>query len=159
MRFSQSQWLYGGIGGLVVVSSIVIISGMPSVWVPMPLPIVLMAFINRLLFPFVTSFFYVLVLKFLLPTKGFAKIVLALVVVFGLLNTLYFQISWEYGIKYQGLKHTKIVAIENFVGFGTAFTIAIIALVKRSHSLALTANLLLFVLLSWCAFPYLGELP
>lgn len=159
MELSQKQWMYGGAVLLAVVSATIVMGGVPNVWVPMPLPIVLVAFFTMILFPFVTPALYILVLKFLSPSVHFTKIVFALVFVFGVLNTLYFQNAWEYGVKYQGTEHTKIVAIENVVGFGLAALIAAIALVKSSRSLALTANLFLFVLLSWCAFPYLGELP
>ncbi len=102
MELSQKQWMYGGAGLLAVVSAIIVLGGVPNVWVPMPLPIVLVAFLTLILFPFVTPALYVLVLKFLSPSKHFTKIVLALVVVFGSLNVLYFQNSWEYGLKYQG---------------------------------------------------------
>lgn len=159
MELSQKQWMYGGAILLAAVSAIIILGGVPNVWVPMPLPIVLVAFLALNLFPFVTPALYMLVLKFLSPSTHFIKFVLGLVFIFGLLNALYFQSAWEYGVKYQGPEHTKIVAIENVVGFSLAMAIAVVALVKSSQSLALAANLLLFVLLSWCAFPYLWELP
>lgn len=159
MEVSQKQWMYGGAGILAAVSATIVLFGAPNVWTPMPLPIVLVAFLTLILFPFVTPAFYLLFVKLLSRSKHFSKIVLALVVALGALNFLYFQGAWEYGIEYQGLEHTKIVAIENLVGFGTATAIAIIALVKGSRPLTLVANLFLFMLLSWCAFPYLGELP
>lgn len=144
---------------MAAVSAIIVFSDVPNFLVPMPLPIVLVAYLTVLLFPFVTPALYLMVLTFLSTSKHFSKIVLGLVVVIGTLNILYFKGSWEYGIKYQGSEHAKIVAIENIVGFCAAFIIAVIALVKEYRSLTYAANLLLFVLLSWCAFPYLGELP
>ena len=159
MELSQKQWMYGGAILLAAVSAIILLGGVPNVWIPMPLPIVIVAFLTLILFPFVTPALYVLVLKFLSPSTHFTKIVLGLVAIWGLLNALYFQAAWEYGVKYQGPEHTKIVAIENVVGFSLAMAIAVVAQVKSSKSLALVANLALFVLLSWCAFPYLGELP
>ena len=159
MELSQKQWMYGGAGILVVVSALIFVGGVPNVWAPMPLPIVIVAFLTLILFPFVTPALYMLVLRFLSPSRHFAKIVLALVVGLGALNILYFQGSWEYGLKYQGPEHTEIVALENLVGFGLALVLAVTALAKGSRPLALSANLFLFVLLSWCAFPYLGELP
>lgn len=151
--------MYGGAGILAAISFIIAMGGEPGVWTPMPLPIVLVALLNLILFPFVTPVLYLLVLTFSAPSKHFTKIVLALVVMLGVLNILYFQSIWGDGVKYQGSEHTRIVAIENAVGFSLAFAISVIALVQGSRSLAFTANLLLFVLLSWCAFPYLGELP
>ena len=159
MEITQKQWMYGGAAILVAVSALLVLGGIPNPWVPMPLPIVVVALFTLFLFPFVTPTLYLLVLKLLSPSKHFPKIVLSLVLVFGILNLLYFLSAWEYGIKYQGFGHTKIVAVENLVGFGIALLMAVIALNKRSKLLSLTTNLFLFVVLSWCAFPYLGELP
>lgn len=159
MELSQKQWMYGGATLLVAVSGIVFLPGVPNVWIPMPLPLVLVAFTALILFPFITPALYLLVLKFTSPSVHFTKIVLVLVAVMGALNIIYFQNFWEYGVKYQGPEHTKIVAIQNTVGFGIAIIIAVVALAKGSRPLAHIANVLLFVLLSWCAFPYLGELP
>jgi len=159
MNFSQNKLTYGGAGLLAAVSALILLSGVPSVWVPMPLPIVLVAFLTTILFPFVTPALYMLVLTFLSPSKYFCKIVLALVIILGALNILYFQIAWEYGVRYQGPEHTRIVAIENAVGFSVVMVIAVISLAKKSRRLAFVANIFLFLLLSWCAFPYFGELP
>ncbi len=155
----QKQWMYGGAIILAAVSGTIVLGGVPNVWTPMPFPIVLVAILTLVLFPFVTPVLYMLVLKFLSPSIHFAKIVLGLVATFAFLNTLYFKSSWDYGVKYQGLEHTRIVAMENAIGFGLLTVVAVIALVTDSRKLAYAANLLLFVLLSWCAFPYLGELP
>ncbi|QYK02025.1 hypothetical protein [Shewanella psychrotolerans] len=159
MDLSHKQWMYGGAVLLAAVSGAIVLGRVPNAWVPMPLPIVIVAFVTLILFPFVTPALYLLVLKLSSSSVHFTKIILALVVAIGVLNFMYFQIAWEYGIKYQGPEHTKIVAIENLLGFGVAFVISATALAKGSRALAYTANLTLFVLLSWCAFPYLGELP
>jgi hypothetical protein len=159
MELSQKQWMYGGVVLLTIVSASIVMAGVPNIWIPMPLPIVFVAFLTIILFPFVIPVLYVLVLKFLSPSKYFTKIVLALVVILGALNIWYFQNAWEYGLKYQGSEHTIIVATENVVGFCIALVISTIGLAKGSRPLSLIANLVLFVLLSWCAFPYLGELP
>ncbi|NQY01981.1 MAG: hypothetical protein HRT76_01760 [Halieaceae bacterium] len=159
MELSHKQWMYGGAALLAAVSTIIVLGGGPNAWVPMPLPIVLVAAITLIPFSFVTPALYILVLKLSSSSVHFPRIVLYLVAVFGVLNILYFQSAWEYGIKYQGPEHTKIVAVENIAGFGIALAIAITALAKGSRPLAYAANLTLFVLLSWCAFPYIGELP
>jgi hypothetical protein len=159
IALSQKQWKYGGSALLAVVSGTIFLGGVPNVWLPMPLPIVLVVFMTLILFPFLTPALYLLVLKFSSPSLHFTKIVLVLVVVISAFNIMYFQNSWEYGVKYQGPEHTKTIAIENIVGFGIAILIAVVALAKGSMLLAHVANFLLFLLLSWCAFPYLGELP
>ncbi|NVJ51548.1 MAG: hypothetical protein HWE11_14250 [Gammaproteobacteria bacterium] len=159
MDLSHKQWMYGGAVLLAATSGTIALGGVPNVWTPMPLPIVIVAFIAMIVFPFVTPALYLLVLKLSSSSIHFGKIILALVVFFGVLNIIYFQSAWEYGIKYQGPEHTKIVASENLVGFTVALAISVVALAKKSRPLAYAANFLLFMLLSWCAFPYLGELP
>ncbi len=75
------------------------------------------------------------------------------------LNVWWFITGWDYGYKYQGPVHTKIVAIENIIGFGFVLLLSVWALIKNNKSGLYIANIGLFILLSWCAFPYLGELP
>lgn len=159
MELSQKQWMYGGAVLLAALSSAIVFGGVPNVWLPMPLPIALVAFITSILFPFVTPALYLLMVKLSSQSTHFPKIVLVLVALLGALNIIYFQNAWEYGVEYQGPEHTRIVAIENVIGFGIALVMAVVALTKKSSHLAYIANLILFVLLSWCAFPYLGELP
>ncbi|WP_337658273.1 hypothetical protein, partial [Sphingorhabdus sp. Alg231-15] len=65
----------------------------------------------------------------------------------------------DYGIRYQGELHTQIVAIENIVSFAIVTGLAIYAHLRKIRTGTLLANFSLFTLLSWCAFPYLGELP
>jgi hypothetical protein len=86
-------------------------------------------------------------------------VVLLLALLSALMSILYFRAAWEYGAKYQGLDHTRIVAVQNLVCFGAAIVLSTLAVVRHSRPLALSANFLLFATLSWCAFPYLGELP
>ncbi|MEY4667573.1 MAG: hypothetical protein RL518_272 [Pseudomonadota bacterium] len=151
--------MYGGAALLAAISGAILLADVPSVWVPMPLPIMLAAIITLKISLIVTPVLYLVVVKLSSQSTHFAKIVLALVAVLGALNIIYFQNAWEYGVTYQGPEHTRIVAIENMMGFGAALGMAFVATAKKSSSLAYSANLFLFVLLSWCAFPWLGELP
>jgi hypothetical protein len=159
MELSQKQWMYGGAALLAAISGAIVFGGVPNVWLPMPLPVMLVAFITSILFPFVTPALYLLMVKLSSHSIHFAKIVLVLVAVLGAFNIMYFQNAWEYGVEYQGPEHTRIVAIENIIGFSIALVMAVVAVAKKSSHLAHIANLILFMLLSWCAFPYLGELP
>lgn len=156
---SHKQWKYGGAVLLAALSGANVLVDVPNIWVPMPIPIVIVAYTTMILFPFVTPSLYLLVLRLSSYSVHFTKMILALVVAFGALNIMYFQSSWEYGLKYQGPEYIMIVAIENLLGFGITLVISVTALAKGSRSLTYAANLSLFILLSWCAFPYLGELP
>lgn len=158
METYPRQWMYGGVGILIVSSSSILIGGAPNIWAPLPLPIYFVIFIVIVLFPFVTSMAYWAVLKFVSPSRHFSKVILISVLCLAFLDAWYFYSQWQHGVEWQGIEHTKIVALENAVGFGLVLVLSFLALIRESRSLALTANLLLFVLLSWCAFPYLGEI-
>ncbi len=167
----RNKWMYGGAVILVGVSALILLDGLaPSVWIPMPFPIAFVAFLGLiflpfsnfvalLFFPFVIPSLYVLVLKLSYSSKHLSQIVLSLVVAVGLLDLLYFKVGWDYGLRWQGEAHAKIEAIQNLLGFGIAVLVGGFSLAKHSRQLALSANLFLFFLLSWCAFPYFGELP
>nr|WP_010130425.1 hypothetical protein [Microbulbifer agarilyticus] len=157
MDYPYKKWMYGGAILLAIVSGVSIF-GEPNAWLPVPLPILVLAFFPFGMYPLLTPILYLLIVKYLSPHKYFAKFVLALTIFFSLLNIWYFQIYWAEGVKHQGVTHTRIVAIENFVGFGAAIAVAIYGVISGKRSIALAANLLLFLLLSWCAFPFLGKL-
>jgi hypothetical protein len=163
----RNKWVYGGALILVAASALFLFDS-PSAWTPLPLPILIVAFISlsslpssnffALVFvPFVIALQYVLILKLFYGSNHLPKIVFFLIVILGILNLLYFLNAWDYGLKWQGEFHTKIVATENFLGFSIALCLSSLSLTKQSQQLALLANMLLFFLLSWCAFPLLGE--
>jgi hypothetical protein len=83
-----------------------------------------------------------------------------LLLVLLLLSVGYFVASWQYGLEYQGLAHTRAVC-----GINVAWAIALVAgfswswRVRPSFGLNLFLHWLLFAWLAWYAFPYLGELP
>lgn len=159
MEIAKDHWRYGGAVLLLGVSTLILTGGVMSAWVPMPIHLVLLAWINSILFLFFTPGLYLLSLKIAASSKHFSAVVLGLVAGFTTLNILYFYGAWDYGTKYQGILHTQTVASENAVGFLVALFLSGWGVVKKSQFVTYLANLLLFVLLSWCAFPYLGELP
>jgi hypothetical protein len=159
MEVTAKQWRYGGAAVLAGVSSLILTVGVMTVWVPIPIYLMLLAWTTVILFPLLTPALYLLTLQLAARSKHFSSIILVLVVAFAALSAWYFDESWQYGIQYQGSWHTKVVALESVVGFGATLLIAIWATAKQSKFATYLANLLLFVLLSWCAFPYLGELP
>lgn len=156
---SEKQWKYGGAALLLAVSSLIIFSRVMSIWVPMPVYLVILAWITAFLYMLFTPGIYLLLLKYFYSSSKLSAVTITLVIIMSLLNAWYFYGSWGYGEKYQGVEHTKIVAIENMLGFGVVLILSVWAHIKKVRSGTYAANLLLFVLLSWCAFPYLGEMP
>jgi hypothetical protein len=152
------RWMYGGSILLVLISSLIMTVGYMSTLVPMPIYQVILAWVISTLYIFVVPSVYFIEMQLLSQSKHFIKIVPVLIIIFSLLSILYFWSSWNYGYQYQGEFHTNIVAIENFIGFSFTLAISLWALKNKNTAAAYLANFLLFALLSWCAFPYLGEL-
>jgi hypothetical protein len=127
--------------------------------VPMPIYLVLltwfMSFVSILVIPSI----YAATLPWLWNSKRFGAAVATLIVIVALLSALYLSDSWAYGLEYQGLRHTQIVALENALVFGVAFALACFGWSRKSQPAIASSYLLLFVGLAWCAFPYLGEVP
>jgi drug/metabolite transporter (DMT)-like permease len=82
-----------------------------------------------------------------------------LLAVVTILSVVWFTMSWEYGLQYQGARYVYGVCIANVVWI--AFLGVMFAKWKgrSSFRLNLALHWLLFVWLAWYAFPYLGELP
>jgi hypothetical protein len=77
----------------------------------------------------------------------------------GILSFLWFRLSWNYGLQYQGFRYTLITALGSSC-FAMA-TGTILAASERTDSFArsLATNFLIFAWAVTYAFPYLGELP
>lgn len=159
MKLNHNQWKYGGALILTATSLLIISSGVMNPLVPMPLYLVILAWVALYIFPIVIPAIYLFVLMVSSKSQYFSKVVLGLISIISSLNVMYFIYAWNYGLKYQGDVHTIVVALENIIGFGLAMIIAIVAHVKKSKAGTYLANFIMFLLLSWCAFPYLGELP
>lgn len=144
---------------MAAVSSLILTVPMMNQWIPMPFYLVVLAWISVLAFPLATPVLYILYSTLAAKSKHFSMITVGLVVLIAALNTFYFSATWHYGVQYQGAPHTRIVALENVVGFLAVLSLSIWAHSKQSRSMVYAASLLLFFLMSWCAFPYLGEAP
>ena len=152
-------WMIGGAIAIACVSFLPLTVNIMRPFVPMPLYMVIVAWVISYGVLIVMPGVYLMEFKLLSDKKSFGKIILFASLIFAALNFYYFLGSWEYGIKYQGESHTIIVAAENVVGFVSLIVLAYLGVIKNSKVLQYSANLFLFLLLSWCAFPYLGELP
>ena len=148
-------------GALILFALSALLFTVPAMtpWVPIPFYMVLLVWTFSYASLVVLPLIYAAEFYLLSGKANFGKIVLTASLVLSALSILYFLASWEYGLKHQGELHTRIVAVENVVGFLALSSLSILGLLRASKTLQRAANLLLFVLLTWCAFPYLGELP
>ncbi|WP_040306571.1 hypothetical protein [Agarivorans albus] len=152
----QHKWMFGGAILLVAISSLMMATGVMKPWNPIPIYQVILAWIVSFFYLLFIPIIYLIEFKLISQSKHFLKIVTGLTFLLSLLSIKYFWVSWEYGYKYQGELHTKIVAIENLVGFSGVLGICFWAIKKESQIAGYVANLLFFSILAWCAFPYLG---
>lgn len=153
------NWLIFGAAAIAAVSSLFLTADVMNPFVPMPLYLVILAWVLSYGFLLVMPAIYLIEFNFLRKKQNCGKGVLVAAFVFFVFSIFYFLVSWEYGVKYQGETHTKIVAALNLMGFIGLLVVAYLGVKKNSKILQYSANLYLFLLLSWCAFPYLGELP
>ncbi|ATW02375.1 hypothetical protein [Sphingorhabdus sp. YGSMI21] len=158
MTSDENIWTYGGAIALALLSGFTVMQGV-TVYAPLPFYIILLAWIIPPLAILLTPFCYFMVVYLGTKSPRFSIYILILCLMFGALNTWSIYSAWDYGIRYQGESHTQIVAIENIVGFAFVLVLATYAHLKKIQTATLLANFSLFALLSWCAFPYLGELP
>jgi uncharacterized membrane protein YuzA (DUF378 family) len=91
-----------------------------------------------------------------------AKIPRRTYILFGLLavlSILYFAASWKWGLQYQGLQFTAVICSINVAWIGF-LTISFRRCLKKAPAFgtSLLIQWMLFAWLSWCAFPWLGEL-
>lgn len=151
--------MIGGGVAILGVSSLLCFVGIMNPFVPMPLYMVILVWTLSYGFLAVMPVIYLLEFELLSQRSYFGKVVFVSALFFTALNAYYFSQAWSYGYKHQGEFHTNVVAAENLAGFASLIALAYFGISKNSKMLQNSANLLLFLLLSWCAFPYLGELP
>ena len=159
MNTQDRIWIIIGSFFVLLVSSLLFVARGPSILAPMPMYLVIMgwmvSYFSVAVMPALFAFQFML---FRNSSKfGLGLILACLIIV--VLNVWWFIAGWSYGYKYQGHVHTKIVALENMVGFGVVILLSLWATIKNHKFGLYLANVILFILISWCAFPYLGELP
>ena len=161
MRVNQDRvlWVFGGAAVLVALSSSLLWSGVMSPVVPMPLHQILLAWTTTFGFLVVVPAIYLITLWRLWNSKRFPVAVLVVSLALAAMSALYFVSAWDYGVRYQGLEHTRIVAAENAIGLVVVLSLALVGFRLGAVKAQLAAYFLIFAMLSWCAFPYLGEAP
>jgi hypothetical protein len=159
MEKTRLYFLFLGTLAVAVSSSTLLMNPLITPFNPKPIYLVLFYWFTSFGFLLFLPVLYVLGTLVLEKSKNAGRSVLILSSVLFLLDLVYFASSWNYGIKYQGREHTSIVFFENLIGFGIVIGISLAGIRRSSLPHQRFAYLLLFILLGWCAFPYLGELP
>ena len=153
------KWILSGTLILLVISYFMLSTNVPEPWNPMPIYLVIIAWVTGYFYMFVMPTIYIIWTSLVSSHNRFADFVFATVLLVIFLDILYFLSSWQYGFQYQGKQHTIVTSSINFVGFGIALFLAVKAKMTKSKPLTYSANLVMFCILSWQAFPYLGEMP
>ena len=104
-------------------------------------------------------------LLFLLSTRSTAhenfkisRLFTGISVLLVLLSLIFLFVSYDYGIQYQGLKHTLFMYLFNGIYIVSLIAAYIANNRKPSLNNSLVFRILFFCWLGWCAFPWLGEL-
>jgi hypothetical protein len=142
------------------------LSGVPTVFAPLPALTVIPAFLlvsGHLTFVAVTIptlLFFAWHPALFKGSNIFPKRTYVLFTAVAVLNAICFIGGWKFGLEYQGARYTYAVCAIN-----VAWTAGLGMLLWRCRriTMSFTYNLvvhwLLFAWLAWYAFPYLGELP
>ena len=142
-------------------------AGVPTLHSPLPLLTVLPALVLSRWHVQYLAILVPSVLFFFLWTPGvrknsrpdIPKRTIALLSLLTVLTVVYFVASWSDGIRYQGLRHTKVVSIISVAWLAALWLVVVRCWRKPSVIGNLILHWLLFAWLGWYAFPYLGELP
>jgi hypothetical protein len=152
--------------GLAVIAFIgLFVSGVPTIFSPFPLLTVFPAFI--LPQPLQYSVVLLPPLLFLLWNPQLmrleAKVPRRTYILFAALvalSVVYFALSWKWGLQYQGPQFTAVICSINIAWIG--FLIVVFRRSSKNDTAFGTSifiQWMFFEWLSWCAFPWLGEVP
>lgn len=158
IRNAQKTWLYLFAIILLAMSAFSILGSNRSPLNPLPFYFYFLVIFISYFSLFVMPVLYLAQIWLLNKAKRLSEIVLILTVGLAVLNFLHIVIAYKYGLVYRGSIYMHIVIFENIVIFLMAFSLAIYGLLKRSEFASNLAILFLFIALSWCAFPYVGEM-
>ena len=144
---------------LLGLSAMTPLSRLMSPVAPMPFYLVLLTWLMSFGSVLVVPAIYAVTFPWLCKSARFGAITLAFVLIVALLDALWFRSNWAYGVEYQGLHHTRTVAIENALVSVVAVGLAVLGRARKTQAAFSASYLLVFAGLAWCAFPYLGEVP
>jgi|SRR6266436_228817 len=141
-------------------------AGVPTLFAPLPTLTILPAFVLsrwhlESLAVLIPSFLFFLWSPGLLLRQrpDLPKRTAALLGLLTLLVIVDFVFEWNFGLRYQGTRHTVGVCIINFMWLALLWWASVRCLRKPSFAGSLLAHWFLSAWLGWYAFPYLGELP
>ena len=150
------------------ISYLTVNSGVPTVWCPFSITVVIPAlllsgFINPhiaiiIAASFIPIFFFfwstpLLKGKKEIPIK--TKIVSLFFIALSITNLIF---SWEYGEKYQGITHTLVMCAYNVIFWVVLFLLFKINKKTKNYISNFLFHWVLFAWLGWVSFPWLGEL-
>jgi hypothetical protein len=107
----------------------------------------------------VVPMIYALGLITLWNSKIFGPFVITCISVVAALSIIWFVVGWELSLTYQGARYAWTMLVANFVGLFISLALSIEGWRRKSKSLQVSAYFSLFILLAWCAFPWLGGPP
>ncbi len=152
---------------MVAFASIGLLSaGVPTIYCPMPTLTVLPALVLSQWRLHATAVLVPLVL-FVVWSPGllinrqssFPKRTVGLIAALSVLTVVDFLLEWKRGVQFHGFEHTIAVCFINALWLGLLWWVTLRAVRRPSFEAILLTHWLLFIWLSWYAFPYLGELP
>jgi hypothetical protein len=123
---------------------------------PYPVHQVLLVFLTQYGFLIVLPVAYLVSLGVLWNNSRFSPIVVGAAALFATLNIAWFAFAWRDARNHED---ASIVMFENVVGSGLVLALAIVGHMRSSKQAQVAAYFGIFAMLSWCAFPYFGELP
>jgi len=150
------------VGGLLLLipACTILFSGVPRVWAPYPMLVVLPAMMDSPLGLLAPSLgFWVLGLKLFTGYDRISVYSVCLFALVGLANLAWFITGWAHGIEYQGGLHTLLVGCFNAALYCLVAFLGFTGRRRPQYWRAFAFHWGFFAWLGWCAFPYLGELP
>ncbi len=140
-------------------------AGVPTLYCPLPAMTILPSFLLAspvLLYTVVLTPVIVFFLwnpSLLNEKANVPKRTIAAVALLSTLTIVYFATSWDYGVQYQGARHTVIMLIISSAWLALLWSLIVRCWRQPSFTTNLLLHWVLFAWLGWYAFPYLGELP
>src|SRR5260370_29293704 len=163
---ASSATLISGMALLAPSSIGLFLTGIPTVFAPLPALTVLPAFVlssshlGMLAIAIPSLLFFAWNPGLLTGIDRIPKRTYALLVVAVTLDPMWFVGGWRYGLQYQGPLYTRVVCALNVVWIALLGLMCVRYWRKEpSFKANLAFHWVLFAWLAWYAFPYLGELP
>ena len=161
-RESSNLLLGRTLVGVVLVSiatSPIWFASMPSLWAPSPVPLTVAIWVYRDVAHAFPAIAFALTFQSIGRNRAFGTWVVGLTLAALAASVGWAFASWDYGIQYQGLRHTVVVLTVNLAALVAVLAVALRGKAAGNWQTQYWALVCLFALLSWCGLPYLGETP